>query len=222
MQALLNLVLPLEEQSKQFIIDSISNYTRSYTETNANALNPEKIIEMCDACALMESFPFGQQLCCNFITEQLLANTKMKFAAGEKLASCEFIQQRFEESELQMKRYENIYSFFVPARWIVPVLFLLQFCKLTGEQMGEHLDKDPETIENIMIANEKCIQFEKDLHLQSLQLLQRPDVKYFALYFILFTSEYIYRLEWILKKLLTIYLNVCLSSLSLFYLIFIS
>ena len=165
----------LRKKSIEYIMDKISNYV----EKHGASPDPFEIIKMCDACALVESFPEGRATVVDHITSNLLMDIKEKYAAGSEFAGCKYIEERFKDYETLVDQYENVYSFFIPAKWIVPVTFSLQFCKLTGEQMDQHLKKNPEKSEFVLQAKTLCIKREQKLREHAEKFLARPNVCYF-------------------------------------------
>eukprot|EP01084_Bolivina_argentea_P317354 550216_1 len=154
----------LREQSIQHIMNNITAYVKEY----GNSPDPFEIIKMCDACAVVESFPTGKQIVVENITNNLLKYIKDKFAG------CEYIKQRFEDYYKVVTHYDKVYSFFIPVRWIVPVTFSLQFCKLTGDQINEYLKTNPEKTQIVMQAKQICIKNEEKLEKEARKFLCQP------------------------------------------------
>ena len=131
---------------------------------------------MCDGMSLVESFPRGRQCIVAEITENLLREIRDKYAAGTESAGCQFVDQRFSDFKKQYEEYERVYSFFIPAKWTVPVTLSLQFCKLTGDQLDEHLRKNPEKTQLILRAKEICVQNEHRMQEVAAKILSKPKV----------------------------------------------
>eukprot|EP01084_Bolivina_argentea_P317355 550218_1 len=151
----------LREQSIQHIMNNITAYVKEY----GNSPDPFEIIKMCDACAVVESFPTGKQIVVENITNNLLKYIKDKFAG------CEYIKQRFEDYYKVVTHYDKVYSFFIPVRWIVPVTFSLQFCKLTRDQIEQQLKENLEIPHIVIQAKQICIENENKLQKEAEEFL---------------------------------------------------
>lgn len=162
----------LETQS----VDYIKSDVTRYLEAHGTVPDPAAIIKMCDGMSLVESFPLGRQSIVAEITENLLKDLREKYAPGTEVAGCQFVEQRFKDFKVQYEEYERVYSFFIPKKWIVPVTLSLIFCKLTGDQLDEHLRKNPEKTQLILNAKEICILNEHRMQEEATKLLSQPQV----------------------------------------------
>jgi len=177
----------LQQRSVQYILDRIRAYVEQQTQAHFKSLkkqsvamaiaDPHQIVEMCDACYVVESFTEGRETVIADITSNLLEEIRENFKPDTEYAGCKFVSHRFDDYELQIQKYEEIYAFFVPAKWIVPVTFSLQFCQLTGEQLNEHLTKNPENSVDILQAKQICIEYEKKLTQDAEIVVSKPNTE---------------------------------------------
>eukprot|EP01083_Nonionella_stella_P310507 1103337_1 len=151
-------VADLMREAQQVILDDICALA------NENMSN-STVLRLHRACCLMCDMPSsnGQRMVSQWITEVLLANASVVFAAGNKDSDLAHIDRRFNEYRRQMKDYDKRYNRFIPKWWNLPIQIGSRFCSLMGETLDDQLTQYPESCDAISIAKQKCVTFEREL-----------------------------------------------------------
>ncbi len=125
----------------------------------------------------MEKLEGGKDDITSFVAESLISEARELFKPGSEKAGCEFIEERFQCYRKKMETYDDIFGYFIPGKWQLPIQISLQFCKMTGEQLDRQLTENPQQSKLVLNAKKQCVQFEKELDLSATQWYQTKEVK---------------------------------------------